>query len=431
MKRPMAIAAVAMLASVTMSVAADIVDGVVAIVNDKVITYSEVMDLVQPVDRELRRTYSGQELEEQRRKAQRDALDSLIERALIIQEFNTKGYKLPDTVVEQRINDIIANEYGGNRAAFTKTLEAENLTLSQFREKERERVIVQAMRSHKTQQTIVASPYRIETYYHEHIEDFKVGDQIKLRMIFIKRGEPVVTGTTVSEPAPPASTNQPAAATVTEPAPPAPTNQVAATSPESQGLQTNTNTEAAVAATNTEPVAVSSTTTVAQAAATVTNPADISLTNGATAVPGSETNALTLVQKPVPPVPSAIDLQRKLAEEILAKLDAGDTFESLARTYSEGKEAREGGDWGWIGRDILRKELNETAFSLKPHQHSHVIETAEGYYILEVDGVKPAHTTPLPEVRDDIEKTLLQEQRTKMQEEWVKDLRARAYIRLF
>ena len=103
----------------------------------------------------------------------------------------------------------------------------------------------------------------------------------------------------------------------------------------------------------------------------------------------------------------------------------------MARVYSEGKEAKEGGDWGWIGHDILRKELNETAFTLKSGQHSRIIETAEGYYILEVDGVKAAHTTPLAEVRDDIEKTLLQEQRAKMQEEWVKDLRAKAYIRVF
>jgi parvulin-like peptidyl-prolyl isomerase len=129
--------------------------------------------------------------------------------------------------------------------------------------------------------------------------------------------------------------------------------------------------------------------------------------------------------------PPAVDLQRKLAEEILAKLDAGDSFESLARVYSEGKEAKEGGDWGWIGRDILRKELNGIAFALKPGQHSRVIETAEGYYIVEVDDVKPAHTTPLAEVRDDIEKTLLQQQRAQMQEQWVKDLRAKAYIRLF
>ncbi len=377
MKRCVAIAIAAVLAPALMSMAADVIDGVMAIVNDKVITFSEVLELVQPVDRELRRNFSGAELEEQRRKAQTDALNSLIERALIVQEFNTKGYKIPDTVVDEQINDIISKEYGGNRAAFVKTLEAENLTLSQFREQERERVIIQVMRNHRAQQTVIVSPYKIEKHYQENIDQFKVGDQIKLRMIFIKRGEATVTGAMVAEPSPAASTNQSA----------------------------QTNAEVSVATTNSEVMVAS--------------------TNSGTIVATTNSEASATASPP------AVDLQRRLAEEILANLDAGDSFESMARVYSEAKEAKEGGDWGWIGRDILRKELNETAFALKPGQHSRVIETAEGYYILEVDGVKAAHTTPLAEVRDDIEKTLLQEQRAKMQEEWVKDLRAKAYIRVF
>jgi len=378
MKRALAILAVAMLGWGGMSLAADMVDGVAAIVNDKVITYSDVFMLVQPVDWELRRTYSGQELEDQRRKAEADALNSLIERALIVQEFDAKGNKVPETVIDQEIDHRITSEFGGDRAKFIKTLEAEHLTLSQLREQEREHIVVQFMRNHKAQQAVIVSPFKIEKYYQDNLEKFKVGDQIKLRMIFIKRGEVVPPVTNAPEQSSSVSTNQ----------------------------VSGTNSEATVALTNTVSVPVA---------------------NGTAAVSGNGTNSSVTAEMPPPP----IDLQRKLAEEILAKLDTGESFESLARAYSEGKEAKEGGDWGWIGRDILRKELNETAFSLKAGQHSRMIETAEGYYILEVDDVKPAHTTPLAEVRDDIEKTLLEEQRTKMQEDWVKDLRAKAYIRVF
>ncbi len=355
MKRQFAVLTVAMLAVAGGSLAAEIVDGVAAIVNDKIITYSEVRSFVQPVAQQLRRNFSGQDLVDQVRKAEMDALNQLIERTLIIQEFKEKGYKIPETVIEQQINDIISNDYGGNRAAFVKTLEAENLTLSQYRDQVRERVIIQAMRGHKTQQAVVVSPHKMEKYYSENLDQYKVGEQIKLRMIFIKRGEPV-SPASIAEQAPPASTND--------------------------LLQTT-----------------------------------------------SETNNPVIAREPATPAP--VDLQRKLAEEILAKLDAGDSFESMARVYSEGKEAKEGGDWGWIGKDVLRKELNEIAFSLKAGQHSRIIETAEGYYILHVEDVKLAHTVGLAEVRDDIEKILLQQQRARMQEDWVKDLRAKAYIHLF
>jgi len=374
---------------------AEIIDGVAAIVNSNIITYSEVRQFVQPVVQQLRRNFSGQELVDQVRKAQMDALNSLIERALIIQEFNTKGYKIPETVVDQQINDIIADDYGGNRATFIKTLEAENLTLSQYRDQVRDRVIVQAMRGHKTQQAVIVSPYKIEKYYQDNLDQYKVGDQIKLRMIFIKRSQPV---------------SQPTAA----PAATASTNEAAGLAPPASAATTIAPSAGEIPGTN-NVQAIASTTTVAEAGAATTN------------APAAETNAVA-VSKPTPP---PVDPQRELAEEILAKLDAGDSFESMAKVYSEAKEAKEGGDWGWIGRDILRKELNETAFKLKPGQHSRIIETAEGYYILEVDDVRPAHTIPLAEVRDDIEKTLLQQQRAKMQEDWVKDLRAKAYIRLF
>ena len=402
MKRQFAVLTVAMLAVAGGSLAAEIVDGVAAIVNDKVITYSKVRSFVQPVAQQLRRNFSGQDLVDQVRKAEMDALNQLIERALIIQEFKEKGYKIPETVIEQQINDIISSDYGGNRAAFVKTLEAENLTLSQYRDQVRERVIIQAMRGHKTQQTVVVSPHKMEKYYSENLDQYKVGEQIKLRMIFIKRGEPV----------PPAS--------LAERTPPASTNQLS-----------QTDAETTVTTTNVEVTAATSTATVSQATTMVTNAANTVTTNATTTASASETNPPAIAREPAAPAPPPIDLQRKLAEEILAKLDAGDSFESMARVYSEGKEAKEGGDWGWIGKDVLRKELNEIAFSLKAGQHSRIIETAEGYYILHVEDVKAAHTVALAEVRDDIEKILLQQQRARMQEDWVKDLRAKAYIHLF
>ena len=305
---------------------AEVVDGVAAIVNDKIITYSDVRDYVQPVIAQLRRTYNGEALKDKIRGAQKDALNNLIERHLILAEFKDKGYSFPDTVVDEQMNDIIANDFAGDRAALVKTLQAENITLAKYREQLRDRIIVQAMRNRKTQNEIVVSPFKIEDYYKTHQADFKEDEQVKLRMIVIKKAP------------------------------------------------------------------------VADAAPT--------------------TNTV-------------VDVRRQRAEEILALLDRGDSFESIAKVSSEGKEATKGGDWGWIKREEFRKELSDPAFQLKPGQHSRVIETTDGYYILRVEDVKAEHYRPLAEVRDLIEKELLQDQRTKMQEAWVKQLRAKAYIRMF
>jgi len=85
--------------------------------------------------------------------------------------------------VDEQFNDVIANDFGGDRATFIKTLEAQNLTVSQYRDQLRDRIIVQAMRNRKSMQEVVASPYKIEKYYKEHLDDYNVDEQIKLRMI--------------------------------------------------------------------------------------------------------------------------------------------------------------------------------------------------------------------------------------------------------
>ena len=58
---------------------------------------------------------------------------------------------------------------------------------------------------------------------------------------------------------------------------------------------------------------------------------------------------------------------RKLAEAITAKVKGGAAFSEMASVYSEGRQGREGGDWGWVqkydrnGALVLRKELADVA----------------------------------------------------------------------
>ncbi len=60
-----------------------------------------------------------------------------------------------------------------------------------------------------------------------------------------------------------------------------------------------------------------------------------------------------------------------------------------------------------------------------------MIETETGYYILFVQDIKAAHRRPLTEVRPMIEKTIQQQQRSRIQKDWVEELRAKAFIRIF
>lgn len=164
---------------------AQVVDGIAAIVNGDVITFSQVRQLSAPRERLLRSQLTGQELEKQIIAARQLALKDLIDRRLVIQAFKKESYQIPDHVVDQRMHDIIRENFGGDRNTFIKTLEAQKYSLGEFKEKEMERIIVQAMRSHNVKTNMIASPTKIEDYYRKHHDEFTSKEEIKLRMIMI------------------------------------------------------------------------------------------------------------------------------------------------------------------------------------------------------------------------------------------------------
>jgi peptidyl-prolyl cis-trans isomerase SurA len=164
---------------------AQVVDGIAAVVNGDVITFSQVRQLSAPRERLLRSQLTGQELEKQIKEARELALKDLIDRRLVIQAFKKESYQIPDHVVDQRVHDIIRENFGGDRNTFIKTLEAQKYSLGEFKEKEMERIIVQAMRSHNVKTNMIASPTKIEDYYRKHHDEFTSKEEIKLRMIMI------------------------------------------------------------------------------------------------------------------------------------------------------------------------------------------------------------------------------------------------------
>src|SRR5205085_2908341 len=56
------------------------------------------------------------------------------------------------------------------------------------------------------------------------------------------------------------------------------------------------------------------------------------------------------------------------AESLLKQLNEGKPFEDVAKNYSEGAEAKEGGDMGWIEKGQLMGEIDEKIFTLSDGQ---------------------------------------------------------------
>ncbi|MGB0744609.1 MAG: peptidylprolyl isomerase [Opitutales bacterium] len=122
---------------------------------------------------------------------------------------------------------------------------------------------------------------------------------------------------------------------------------------------------------------------------------------------------------------------RQTAKQIMSELNAGGNFGDIARKYSQDEMSRRGGDWGWIERKDIRKELSDAAFKLEPGQYSEPIELKDTIFILYSEDKREEMIQPISQVRDIIENVLIGEIARESQEAWLQDVRNNSYVRYY
>lgn len=99
---------------------------------------------------------------------------------------------------------------------------------------------------------------------------------------------------------------------------------------------------------------------------------------------------------------------KKKIEEIAKEVNA-ENFETVAKAKSDDENAKKGGNVGWITRGNLEKPLEEALSKLAINQVSPPVETAFGYFILQLLESKPEKARPFEEVKNEIAQTLYKE----------------------
>ena len=119
------------------------------------------------------------------------------------------------------------------------------------------------------------------------------------------------------------------------------------------------------------------------------------------------------------------------ANDVLSRLRNGETFEKLAKEYSQDARRSKGGDWGWQKRSDLKPELSDPVFKLAKGETTQPIVMPEGAFLLYVEDRKSAGIQPIDEVRDDIERILVQQISRVNQDRWLERLRRNGYVKYF
>lgn len=101
--------------------------------------------------------------------------------------------------------------------------------------------------------------------------------------------------------------------------------------------------------------------------------------------------------------------KKKEAQDVLAKIKAGEDFAKLAKEYSDDPgSAKNGGDLGYFGKGVMVPEFENTAFTLEKGKVSELVESQFGYHIIKVTD-KVDQIKPFSEVKTEIKDKLNQE----------------------
>jgi parvulin-like peptidyl-prolyl isomerase len=118
------------------------------------------------------------------------------------------------------------------------------------------------------------------------------------------------------------------------------------------------------------------------------------------------------------------------ARPILERARKGEDFAELARKFSKGPEAGEGGLLGYFKHRELMPELEEAGFKLRSGEISDLVRSPAGFHILRVLERKGGEPRPFAEVQFKIREELSETEAQKKFEQWMKELKSKAYIEI-
>ena len=173
------------------------INGIAARVNGKVITKKEVAIMMQPrimaIQAQVKSgiPLSPKQTNESLKKAEQEILQELIDNKLILSELESRQAALPDHVVEQDVQRVIKEIYGGSEKKFRADLKKAGTTWAKYKELQKDKILVQAFKGQTIGQVATPTEAELEAE-RQKIRELPAGrdfakDKVTFEKIYIMR----------------------------------------------------------------------------------------------------------------------------------------------------------------------------------------------------------------------------------------------------
>jgi peptidyl-prolyl cis-trans isomerase SurA len=176
------------------AVQAAVADRIVAVVNDEIITLSELNNAFEPYQERFEASYQGPDREKARTETKLVLLNRMIEGILMEQESRKTKIAVRDEEVTDAINDIW-KQRNLSQDEFRKALERDGTTPDAFRKDMRNQLMRMKLIRRDIKSRVAVTDEEIGEYYRKHREDYEGKESVRIKQILLllpKDGNPAV-----------------------------------------------------------------------------------------------------------------------------------------------------------------------------------------------------------------------------------------------
>jgi len=163
---------------------AAVVDRIVAVVNNEIITLTELNKEAEPFIERIEKTYKGSEKGRVIEETRKTVLNRMVDTILVKQEAKRLNIVVKDSDVTNMINEMLKSRKM-TMEQFKEMLAKEGLSLESYMEEAKDHLVRGRLANREIRSKVMVTEQEIGEYYKQHREEYEGREQVKLRQIVI------------------------------------------------------------------------------------------------------------------------------------------------------------------------------------------------------------------------------------------------------
>jgi peptidyl-prolyl cis-trans isomerase SurA len=165
-----------------------LLEEIVARVNNEIITLSELRLSEETLRQEMMQQLRGAELERVYQEQRQNVLRDLIDQSLLVQRGQDRGVSVESDVIK-RLDELRQSMNLGSMEELERAMAAQGVSIEDYKDRVRQQIITNLVIQHEVSGNVFVDAEKVRNYYLTHREEFVQPAQVRLSEILVSTEE--------------------------------------------------------------------------------------------------------------------------------------------------------------------------------------------------------------------------------------------------